>query len=71
MVDKLKALELYGKAMGYFADRRETTGAAESRPIISVEFVDPADHLPHPDRGMPALDKPRSIAARDGTALIY
>lgn len=27
MVDQLRALELYGKAMGYFSERREIRGA--------------------------------------------
>ena len=44
MVDQLRALELYGKAMGYFVDRREMMGSAERRPIITVEFVDPPIH---------------------------
>lgn len=41
MADKLKALELYGKAMAYYADRREITGAAGAPLTIVVEFVDP------------------------------
>ena len=37
MIDQLKALELYGKAMGYFADRREMKDAADS-PIAAIKL---------------------------------
>ena len=40
-------------------------------PLITVEFVDPADRLPHPERETPMPDKPRSIAACGRTALTY
>ncbi len=46
MVDHLKALELYGKAMAYYADRREITGAEGAPLSITVEFVDPPEHDP-------------------------
>ena len=53
----------------YFADRPEMIGAAEGRPIITVEFVDPAEQLPHPEREVPVPEKPRSIAACGSVAL--
>jgi phage terminase small subunit len=41
-VDQLKALELYGKAMGYFAEQREINNNSDcNRPTITVEFVEP------------------------------
>lgn len=40
-VDQLKALELYGKAMGYFAEQREIDDYDGNRPTITVEFVEP------------------------------
>jgi len=53
MIDQLKALELYGKAMGYFAERRAITGATGSPPVITVEFVDPS----HPEKEKPMPEK--------------
>lgn len=41
MADKLKAFELYGKAMGYYAERQELTGKASSPLVLTVNFVDP------------------------------
>ena len=69
MIDQLKALELYGKAMGYFSDRREMTDVAEAGPIITVEFVNPADQLHRVGKETPLTEKPRRIAACGGTAL--
>jgi len=40
LADKLKAFELYGKAMGYFAERGETAGNDHLPRTITVEFVD-------------------------------
>lgn len=42
MADKLKAFELYGKAMGYYADRQELTAKDGAPLTLNVEFVDPA-----------------------------
>jgi hypothetical protein len=43
--DKLKAFELYGKPMGYYAERREVTSGdgklIEMNNHITVEFVEP------------------------------
>ncbi len=50
MVDQLKALELYGQAMGYFTERREIGDSTDAERSIIVEFVDPQDrkrHLQH------------------------
>jgi hypothetical protein len=41
IVDQLRALELYGKAMGYFAERRDIRDATGNTRCITVEFVDP------------------------------
>lgn len=41
MADKLKAFELYGKAMGFYTERREISGPDGASVNISVEFVDP------------------------------
>jgi phage terminase small subunit len=43
LTDRLRALELYGKACGYYADRQELTGP-DGHPVeavsgIKVEFV--------------------------------
>ena len=70
-VDQLKALELYGKAMGYFSDRREMSGVAGTGPIITVEFVNPADQLHRVGKETPLSEKPGSLAACGGTALTY
>jgi hypothetical protein len=48
IVDKLKALELYGKAMGYFAEPL-IAGPSGVLPSITVEFVDPPKRPLHPD----------------------
>lgn len=40
LIDRLRALELYGKAMGYYAERRELTGADGAPLNLTVEFVD-------------------------------
>jgi hypothetical protein len=71
MVDQLKALELYGKAMGYFAEQWKVTGSfSASAPSITVEFVDPADWLRHPAKKETLVpEKPRSITACGGPAL--
>ncbi len=42
MVDQLKALELYGKAMGYFGNRRGMAGFDAVAGNISIEFVRPS-----------------------------
>lgn len=42
MVDKLNALEIYGKAMAYSADRREITSLDGAPLTLTVEFVDGA-----------------------------
>ena len=48
LTDRLRALELYGKACGFYADRQELTGP-DGKPLevlsgIKVEFV---DQIPH------------------------
>lgn len=45
MADKLKAFELYGKAMGYYADREELEGKSGAPVVLTVNFVDP-EHAP-------------------------
>ncbi len=45
MADKLKALELYGKAMGYFVERQELTRKSGPPIVLTVNFVDP-EHAP-------------------------
>jgi hypothetical protein len=65
MVDKLKALELYGKAMGYFSDRRQI---AKGPLIIMVEFVDPPYQL-CPKQVKPVGEEPRSITECGRTSL--
>jgi hypothetical protein len=70
MVDQLRALELYGKAMGYFAEQWKVTGSfSASAPSITVEFVDPADPFRHPEKETLVPEKPRSITACGGPAL--
>ncbi len=41
MADRLEALELYVKAMAFYADRREITEANGAPLNLTVEFVDP------------------------------
>ncbi|MFZ1501862.1 MAG: terminase small subunit [Nitrospira sp.] len=41
LTDKLKAFELYGKAMGYYTERQELTGKDGTPLSLTVEFVDP------------------------------
>ncbi len=71
LIDQLKALELYGKAMGYFSDRREMTDVAEAGSIITVEFVDPAHQLPHPEKETPVAESSKSIAVCGRPGLSY
>jgi hypothetical protein len=71
LFDKLKALELYAKAMGYFDERRQSPQAAVTPRSIAVEFVNPHDQLSPTveDRSVP--QKPRSMAIFGGSALTY
>jgi Phage terminase, small subunit len=71
MIDQLKALELYGKAMGYFGDRGETAGYNAAARNITVEFVDPPAELPPPETETPLPEKPRIIGPCGSSALTY
>jgi hypothetical protein len=63
MVDQLKALELYGKAMGYFGERREITDYGCTPHVITVEFVEPPDPRSRPHR--PGCGPPSPHLARE------
>lgn len=71
MVDKLKALELYGKAMGYFDERRQSPQAAVTPRSIAVEFVNPHDQLSPTVEDHSVPQKPRPMAIFGGSALTY
>ena len=40
LIDKLKAFELYGKAMGFYTERQELAGKNGEPLSITVEFVE-------------------------------
>lgn len=42
LVDRIRAFELYGKAMGYYADKMEVSGKDAAPLSLNVVFVDPA-----------------------------
>lgn len=42
LADRIRALELYGKAMGYYADKMEVSGKDGAPLSLNVVFVDPA-----------------------------
>ncbi|WHZ16863.1 MAG: hypothetical protein OJF52_003713 [Nitrospira sp.] len=42
LADRIRAFELYGKAMGYYADKMEVAGKDGAPISRNVEFVDPA-----------------------------
>ena len=71
MVDQLRALELYGKAMGYFDKRGEITGAPEDRRCITVEFVAAGNQPPHLDKDTPVPQTPSSMTACGRSPLTY
>ena len=47
------------------------SGVAGTGPIITVEFVNPADQLHRVGKETPLTEKPRSLAACGGTAFTY